>query len=163
MSRFVAAAAALMLLGCGDDTGPLCQEPDPSITPAETRTLTIGDSSGPWTDGQEVPLVWGGQGGIMITPVLRIEGGATPSDEPLCVLVTLVNETDVEEAAPGLERLRVLDARDGGWESDPLEDFLGFAPSPFIGQQLTIEVTVVDQDSTFEATGSVTVTLAAPT
>ncbi len=163
MSRFVAAAAALMLLGCGDDTGPLCQDPDPSVTPAETRTLTIGDESGPWTDGQEVPLIWGGQGGIMVTPVLRIEGDPAPGEDTLCVLVTLVNETDIEEAAPGLERLRILEAGDGGWVSEPLEDFLGFAPSPFVGQELTLEVTVVDQDSTFEASGSVTITLAAPT
>jgi len=152
-----------MLLGCGDDTGPLCQDPDPSITPAETRTLTIGDESGPWTDGQEVPLVWGGQGGIMVTPVLRVDGAPMAGDEPLCVLVTLVNETDVEEAAPGLERLRVLRASDGGWESEPIEDFLGFAPSPFVGQELTIDVTVVDQASTFEATGAVTITLVEPT
>ena len=163
MSRFVAVAAALMLLGCGDDTGPLCQDPDPSVTPAETRALTIGDESGPWTDGQEVPLVYGGQGGIMVTPVIRVEGVPDPGAPPLCVLVTLVNETDVEEAAPGLERLRVLRAVDGGWESDALEDFLGFSPSPFVDQELTIEVTVVDQDSTFEATGSVTIHPTAPT
>jgi len=159
----VAVAAALMLLGCGDDTGPVCRDPNPAITPAETRALTIGDAAGPWTDGQEVPLVYGGQGGIMVTPVIRVEGDPAPDDPPLCVLVTLVNETDIAEAAPGLERLRVLTATDDGWESDALEDFLGFSPSPFVGQELTIRVTVVDEDSTFEAVGSVTITLAAPT
>jgi len=160
--RFVAAAAALVLLGCGDDTGPLCQEPDPSITPADTRPLTIGDGSGPWTDGQEVPLVYGGQGGIMVTPVIRVEGAPT-GDEPLCALVALVNDTAVEEAAPGLERLQVMDPTAAGWESRPIDDFLGFSPSPFVGQELTIRVTVVDEDSTFEATGEVTIVLAAPT
>ncbi len=162
MSRFVAVAAALMLLGCGDGTGPLCQDPDPSVTPAESRTLTIGDDAGPWTDGQEVPLVFGGQGGIMVTPVIRVDGAPT-GDEPLCALVTLVNETAVEEAGPGLERLHILDPTATGWESRPLEDFLGFSPSPFIDQELTIRVTVVDEDSTFEAIGEVTIVLAAPT
>lgn len=161
--RLVAAAAALVLLGCGDDTGPLCQEPDPSITPAETRSLTIGDASGPWTEGQEVALVWGGQGGIMVTPVIRVSGEAAPGDEPLCVRITLVNETEVDVAAPGLERLQILQAVEGGWESQPLEDFLGFSPSPFVGQELTVDVTVVDEASTFEASGAVTIVLAAPT
>lgn len=162
MSRAVAVAAALLLLGCGDDSGPLCQSPDPSTPPAETRTLTIGDEAGPWTDGQEVPLVYGGQGGIMVTPVLRVEG-APIDDAPLCTLVTLVNETTIEEAAPGLERLQVFDATDTGWESRPLEDFLGFSPSPFVGEELTLRVTVIDEDSTFEAVGEVTIVLANPT
>jgi hypothetical protein len=162
VSRAAAVAATLMLLGCGDDTGPLCDYPDPSTPPAETRALTIGDEAGPWTDGQEVPLIFGGQGGIMVTPILRVDG-APVDDAPLCVLVTLVNDTTVEEASPGLERLQVLDPTETGWESRPLEDFLGFSPSPFVGEELTVRVTVVDEASTFEATGEVTIVLAAPT
>jgi len=162
VSRAGAVAAALLLLGCGDDSGPLCQNPDPSTPPAETRALTIGDEAGAWTDGQEVPLVYGGQGGIMVTPVLRVEG--TPVDDtPLCALVTIVHDTTIEEAAPGLERLQVLEPTDTGWESQALEDFLGFSPSPFVGEELTIRVTVIDEDSTFEAVGEVTIVLAAPT
>ena len=74
-----------------------------------------------------------------------------------------VADVDPLYGAPSRWRLQVLDATDTGWESRPLEDFLGFSPSPFVGEQLTIRVTVIDEDSTFEAVGEVTIVLAAPT
>ena len=144
------------LSGCGDDAAacmvPL-ERPDPTLS------LTIGSATEAWTDGQRVPLVSGGQGGVMLLPVVRLPAGDL---DEICALVSVSNRTTVEEADPGTDRLLVFRREGDELVSPVIEDFLGYSPSPFVDQEITLEVTVIEQESAFAASGEVTVVIAPP-
>lgn len=129
-----------------------------------TRAVLVGSGEGasfaPYTDGSEVRLVHGFQGGEMITPMVRVEAaGSTAADA--CWVVEVEHElTDGTSVEPG-PTLNLRFRRTGDFfEAGPLNDFLGFDPSQLAGKMLRYTVTVRGDD--FEATTTIVLTIVNP-
>ena len=84
--------------GGGGDTLPAQATQCPADIqdkPATERTVEMGDAVGttfePWTDGEGIPMLHGGQGASMITPAIRVEADPAEGDEA-CYRVRLEND-----------------------------------------------------------------------
>ena len=95
-----------------------------------------------YVDGGETPLVFGFQGGYMVTPVIRIP--AEPSDimRP-CFNIRVDNELDPAGSAPDLEFSMIANPEDGFYELNGITNFLGNVRSDLVGRTLTMDIDVV--------------------
>ncbi len=129
-----------------DGSAVTCDDPvfmgEPSML-AEVGAYD-GDTLAPWADGQEVPFVWGFQGGTMITPTVRAPAAINPAGAS-CVVVEIRNlEPD---GGVVFEAFRALDTRlDAVVVGEQLEvrdlfDQLGWIEIPR-DTPLSLEVTV---------------------
>ena len=122
---------------CAGSSAP----PDGAALPA--RELALGQGTGtafsPYVDGTTVEVVAGGQGGHMITPVLRLprlSGDAATS----CVFVELRNA--IAGADPPIIRGNYLFRADGSaFYSEPINDLLAFSRDEVVGRELLLEAT----------------------
>lgn len=160
MSRSAPALVLLVLAGCGGEpSGGRC-----SSTPyvgLVTDDLVVRDEGGTvWSDGTEVELIFGPQGGYMVTPVLEIDGALADGENP-CLRVA------VENADPGgspiFDDFRVLETNrdfyrtlDGDLATGPIFDQVRWAPVPS-GTPLALTITIRGVD--FAARRTVTVAL----
>jgi len=146
------------LVGCAGstptgDAGPrpdgapvACGDPVFVGEPSMTADLGAydGDALVPWVDGQDVPFVWGLQGGTMITPTVHAPAAINPAGAS-CVVVEIRNLEP--EGGVVFEAFRALDTRlEAAVVGDQLEvrdlfDQLGWIEIPR-DTPLSLEVTV---------------------
>lgn len=139
------------VVACSDPWNP---EDDPSAVEhcvldsdeAEARTVEVGSYADgvfhPYGDGQELALVVGPQGGVMITPSVRVAGG---DGDPVrvCVSIALSHTIDgADDVNPGTMIEAWLDPLDGAFVSGRIDDLLAFDPAPLAGKTLMLGVTV---------------------
>ncbi|MCB9787690.1 MAG: hypothetical protein H6744_13490 [Deltaproteobacteria bacterium] len=125
-----------------------------------SRVASLGSDDGgftPYAEGGSVSLVYGQQGGLMITPRVGVPAGAE-DPETLCGTLTITSYMD--GATTPAERLQeVLLLRRSGdlYRSARMQQFLGYSESELVGHTLTMTTELVT--SAFVASGSVSVEL----
>lgn len=133
-----------------------------------TESLRIGDTVDgafePWMDGQDVPMVWGFQGGVMITPVVALDPAVARSE--VCFDLTLDNAEDVEH--PGhdgelsefrrLEQQVLLVDVGGQLLTERLNDQLGWSTA----HDVWIDLVATLRGRSFAARGRLRVRVADP-
>jgi hypothetical protein len=148
-TSIVGMGMALFAAGCGAP---------PSMPPPGTQALTLGtaDASGHWsalTDGQDVTLVEGAQGGFHVWMMYRLDGA-----EAMHVTVEKTAHR-LSDGAMVLRASGTLDIPGGGeWESDkPTPMFM--CPSPIgirvIDVPITYEIKFLDESGHERAGGSI--------
>jgi hypothetical protein len=163
--------ALLALAACSPP--PSAQETEASVERCvlegndapQSRAVEIGalEAGGfqPYQDGQDLELVWGMQGGVMITPAIRVEGAA---DDPsrVCVSIRFTHAL-IEGDAPGLSAGVMLQAwldRTGDdLVSGTIDDLLEFDPEPLADEKFLLTAIV---DGPLAGTTAVEVVLRAP-
>ena len=83
----------------------------------------------PWHDGETVPLVWGLQGGVMVTPAVAIDGHLVSATDPtLEISITNIDPaTGMPMSFPGYGPVRGIFARlDQRLVNGPIQDQLGW-------------------------------------
>ena len=143
-------ALCLPLLGCppsADDDGPsgpeasYCEASDSSSN--ETREVEIGEQTAsgfvPWSDGQDVRLQTGGQGGTMVVVALRVPAAAADGDQT-CWVVTLDNEVAGADAGEigDLKSAYVFLRDSEHMQVDGIYDLLGYGSDGLADHQLTL-------------------------
>lgn len=137
MSRLRSLGPALVALALA--CTPAASTPDAGPNDANRPFVEIGTREGDvftaWHDGDTVPQVRGPQGGMMITPAVRLDGALASGDAPELTLL-IQNFT-----LPGLT---------------PFQDFAGYGPvaQPFDRVASSLEVgPIFDQLSWNDVTG----------
>ena len=145
---------AALLVAC---TGPMAPSDamQPSVeagTPrVEIGTRESGARFTPWHDGDTIPLVWGSQGGVMITPAVAIDGSLISAVDP-ALIVTVTNLRAADHAPfiefPGVGPLRALFARlDARLVDGPIFDQLGWSETPGLRMIVQARVTGMGVDA----------------
>lgn len=144
------------------DAGPRTDAPRPDTGVPTVLIGTRGDGATftPWQDGDSIPLVWGPQGGVMITPSVAIDGALVSGTDP-GLDVTLQNLTVPDHTPladfPGYGPVHALFARlDTLLVDGPIYDQLAW--SDVSGRRLLIRARVMG--SGIDATGQVEIVLA---
>lgn len=164
MSLVVCAAATALLAGCG---GPLPGEANDCPTTfeenfPEKRAVEIGYGEGesfvPYHDGDDLPLRTGGQGATMVTPMLRVAGGA-PGEEEGCYRVRLSDDAYPGPDGENTNQANVVFVRAGEWMVSDGEVFHPFTvdDGSLVDSQISLTATV--QGEGFEGSTTVTVLL----
>lgn len=128
----------LFALGCSGpnvatEAGPPI--PDTGQQPVvEIGTRASGAVFTPWHDGEMIPLVWGPQGGVMVTPAVAIDGTLVSATDP-ALDVEIANLTLPDRAPlaefPRFGPVRALFARlDRRLVDGPIYDQLGWTEMP---------------------------------
>ena len=157
-----------LLAGCpGSPDGDVPSVPEaeycsaPDGQPNGERALEIG-ALGPhgfeaWSDGSEVTLETGGQGGTMVVVSLRVPAQASDGDEA-CWVVTLDNEVSGSGAGDigDLKSAYVFQRQGEHMEVDGLFDLLGYGEAGLSDQVLTLSAAVNAEAFGAEHTVSVT-------
>ena len=129
---------ALALAGCGGDPpSMICDVTPASGDPTVAAILSSPDGEA-WTDGGDVSLDLGGQGGYMVQPVLELAPEDVPAGtgEQLCARVELDNvDPSGGDRFVGFETLTVelafrRNAVTGRYETAPIFDQLRWTPLP---------------------------------
>lgn len=148
--------------GCPSTPAPMTLRcPEPVYAGAPSSGVVLRDATGTaWTGGAEVVLVFGAQGGFMITPVVEIDGALADGDEP-CLRVTLEHRdpggtTVFDEFRSRETNERFVRTIDGDLATDPIFDQLRWTPLP---RGTPVEVTVTVRGESFAARSVVTVAL----
>jgi hypothetical protein len=148
-----------LVASCGPPEEPaFCRVDAPSSAPP-THDVQLGVRSGgeyvAWGDGDQVGVVRGGQGAVMIVPRVRIPNAPVDATE-LCMRIELDNE--FEDGLGPFSSL-VIDETfhviDGGWESVSLEVPVAYDDVDM--KRITFTATV--RGETFTAEGTVTLEL----
>lgn len=149
-----------ILVGCptepAGDRCPVTLYSGPSSGP-----VTLRDAAGvAWTDGTPVELVFGAQGGFMITPAVEIDGALADGPTP-CLRVSLEHRDPGGTTVFDEFRFRETNERfvrtiGGDLRTDPIFDQLRWAPLP---SGTPVEVTVTVRGESFAAQSVVTVML----
>ncbi len=144
-----------------DGGGSLDARPPDASTAAHVEIGTRGSGATftPWRDGATVPLVWGSQGGVMLTPAVAIDGALVAGDAP-GLDVSLENLVAPDrtplEGFPGYGPVHALFARlDTRLVDGPLYDQLGWSDMP--GRRLILRARVVGDG--VDAVGEIEVVL----
>ena len=148
MPKHLALAALLLAL-------PACHPINPDTCDAaekEDATLRFGVGYDRWTevaDGDEVGLVWGSQGGLMIEAGLRVTGlvtgGALAAWEELPLVTYEVYEGDTQVGGHEDIAFRFHAAGDGTQEMLGDQVVLGgWGNTEVIGKTVTLRARVVD-------------------
>jgi hypothetical protein len=152
-----------LLVACGppEEESGFCARSRVDPGPTPVGRVVAGDGSAgafvPWADGATVPLIFGFQGGVMVTPVLEVEAGPPPGPDGVCWLVAIDNRIASGPSVADYEDTYVFFPDGGRYYTDAIPDFLGEDPDPLIGNELVLDITVTGRD--FEATGAVTIVL----
>lgn len=102
----------------------------------EIGTRASGAVFTPWHDGDTIPLVWGPQGGVMVTPAVAIDGTLVSATDP--ALDVVISNLTVPARAPladfpGYGPVHALFARlDTRLVNGPIYDQLGWTETPGI-------------------------------
>lgn len=116
-----------------------------------------------YREGGEVALVWGFQGGTMVTPAISLDGTLASGDEPV-LDVTLENidaRTQQPWAfAPRMTRLLTFARRDGRLVSASLMNQLGI--NDLAGQPIRLRLTVESARGPLQTEVTVTLRSAGP-
>lgn len=163
--------ALLALTACGPPSSS--EETEPSVErcvleddgAGEARQVEIGAHGAngfePYQEGQDLELVWGMQGGVMITPAVRVE--EAPGDPArLCVSLRLTHalvDGDAPGLSPGLMLQIWLDATGDHLVSPAIDDLLEFDPEPLADETLLLTAIV---DGPVAGTAAVEVVLRSP-
>jgi len=141
--------ALLLLTACGPNYPGEDLEPEAERCAigedleAGDRELSIGAGQGadfePYTDGMEVPIVRGPQGGYMIIPVLRVPALA---DTEGCSVVDIDHGDVGEGIFPGHKANLLFTQIGGHLYTGHIYDLLAFEPALLDGTQLTLQVRV---------------------
>ena len=140
-----------------------------SNSPIVDGSITVGtrESDGgftPYTNNGEVPLVWGFQGGTMITPSISIDGALGAGDEvPFDVSLENVDATTNQAWSnySGFAQRTMTFSRVGDrLVSSPIQDQLAFDDLP--GQRMKLRVTVVTPRGNLQHEVSFTLRSAGP-
>lgn len=91
-------------IGCPPPLAETCREPFAGTLSGATVQLLDPASSAPFTEGQTIAVMWGGQGGAMIAHRMRIAGADAP---PSCVTATQTIAID-GIAGPPVSRMLAL-------------------------------------------------------
>jgi hypothetical protein len=163
---FLLALSALS--GCGTasnaagdgGTRPDAPRADTGVPTVLIGTRGDGATFTPWHDGDSIPLVWGPQGGVMITPSVAIDGALVSGTDP-GLDVTLQNLTVPDHTPladfPGYGPVHALFARlDTLLVDGPIYDQLGW--SDVSGQRILVRARVMG--SGIDASGQVEILLA---
>ena len=97
----------------------------------------------PWTDGETVTLVWGSQGGVMVTPTVAIDGRLISATDPTLEieLSNIDPATGMQMSFPGYGPVRSIFARlDQRLANGPILDQLGWTDMP--GQRVILRAHV---------------------
>ncbi len=114
----VATLASLGLAAC-PTVGPMPMDAgsgdaDPSAQVVEIGTRGDGATFTPWTNEEIIPLVWGTQGGVMVTPAVAIDGALVSATDPALVVQLSNYDADTGEALasfPGYGPVSAIFAR----------------------------------------------------
>jgi len=154
----VSVAALCGCFGSCDPPGPpepeVCDRysgRDSGLVEAVPRDIELGSGRGaafvPYTADGDVPLVTGGQGAVMIMPVVR--SAADPGVDRACFEVHIVNTVEGSTAyLPELGGGYVFRREGEFLFSDPLFDQLSYASSEVEGMMLNLEVSVTGGGTT---------------
>jgi hypothetical protein len=154
-------AAVLVALACATPQPPTdAALPDASTARVEIGLRESGAVFTPWHDGDVIPLVWGPQGGVMITPSVAIDGtlvsDASPALDVALSNLVLPGLTPLD-SFPGYGPVHALFARlDARLVNGPIFDQLGWTETP--GLQLRLRAHV--SGSGIDAVGSVDIVVA---
>ena len=133
----------LMLVACGPGPVDVCEDPSPGpVRAAVVGTQGPNDSFVPYVDGGETPLIFGLQGGYMVTPIIRIPVEAGDDPAP-CFTVRVENDLDPPGSAPDLEFSTITRAENGTYEIVGITNFLGNVRRDLVGRTLTMDISVV--------------------
>lgn len=144
-----AALAALGLAACPSAAAPSALDAgggDANEPGALVEIGTRGDGATftPWTDEEIIPLVWGAQGGVMVTPAVAIDGALVSAIDP--ALVVSLSNYDADTGAqltefPGFGPVNAIFARlDARLVNGPIFDQLGW--TDLSGQRVRIRAHV---------------------
>ena len=153
-------ALIAFLCGC-PGTPPSDACPMALYSGAPSSGVVLREATGAvWTTGAEVALVFGAQGGFMVTPVIEIDGALADGDEP-CLRVTLEHRdpggtTVFDEFRSRETTEHFVRTIDGDLATGRIFDQLRWSPLP-AGTPLEITVTV--RGDSFAARSVVTVAL----
>lgn len=150
--------ALVFLVACGPMPVEVCE----GLTGGAARRAEIGtyDENGDfltYVDGGETPLIFGLQGGYMVTPVVRIPAEAS-DDATRCFNVRIENELDPPGSAPDLELSLIASAEDGVYTLEGLANFLGNLRRDLIGRSLTMTIEIRGRDVAVDETIQVVLT-----
>jgi hypothetical protein len=154
----------IFLLGCGppEPTPSGCRT-DVLSTDAPSFDVQLGTRQDgayvPWSEGEQLEVINGGQGAVMVVPRVRIPDAPADATDR-CMRVELDNVFDYGMGPfPTLaldETFRVID---GGWESVSLEVPLDYGDV----DMHTITFTATVRSETFTAEGTLMLELLGPT
>ena len=142
-------------VGCDTAVSP-CGAAPPDAT--ANGVAVLGTGSGPTfipLDGQRAELVLGAQGGLMITPTLRIPGAARSSGQASCAWISLqaqVGGGALVSAEPTAMELR---RADDDLESE-LQWLLGFEVAELEGHEVSLVAHAIGEPFAVEARARVT-------
>ena len=91
----------------------------------------------PWSDGEDVNLVFGFQGGYMVTPEL-----ALPQESLTCATVEMQVTLGANELGSFVVGRPFRAGEDGGSISFSIDTFLGFVLDSLVGEELTLSALV---------------------
>lgn len=115
------------------------------------------DAFVPYGHDELVPLVWGGQGGLMLSSALRVTGTTVADDEEVLIQVL---DTYTATTTKSFSSCRTLDPHEGAGFVDQLLHFVGFPGDNPDGTTMTTTVSV--QGNGFSGTGSIQIRLGTP-
>ena len=159
----LAAAASVGLAACPTVPAPSDAAGDASRSgsPLEIGTRGDGATFTAWSDGEIIPLVWGAQGGVMVTPTVAIDGALVSAIDPTLVIELRNYDADTGERLvdfAGYGPLTAIFARlDGRLVNGPIFDQLGWTDMP--GRHIRIQAHVDGMG--VEANGEVVIELGA--
>lgn len=148
----------LVLAACGPGPVDVCED----LSPGDPRSAEVGtyDEDGEfvaYVNGGETPIVFGFQGGYMVTPIIRV--AAEAGDPPMpCFNIRIDNELDPPGSAPDVDFSMVARAEDGVYQLEGITNFLGNLRADLIGRTLTMDIDVVADGFTIEETIQVVLT-----
>jgi hypothetical protein len=157
------AIIALALVACSAAApGTTDAASEDAITPehlVEIGTRGDGAMFTPWSNEEIIPLVWGAQGGVMVTPAVAIDGALVPAVDP--TLVVQLENYDATTGArladfPGYGPVNAFFARlDARLVNGPIFDQLGWTDDS--GRRVRIHAHVLGMG--VDAHGEVTIVL----
>ena len=159
MNRFAlfVLVVACGLIACGPGPVDICTDPAPGpMRTAVIGTYVDGGDFVPYVNGGETPLVFGFQGGYMVTPAIRIPAEASDGPTP-CFTIRVDNELDPPGSAPDLE-FSTFTSVDSGMYEINITNFLGNVRRDLIGRTLTMDIRVVADGFAIEDTIQVVLT-----
>lgn len=149
--------AILLLVACGPGPVDVCEDLSPGAArAAEIGTYEDGEFVA-YVDGGETPLVFGFQGGYMVTPVIRIPAEADDDPAP-CFNIRIENELDPAGSSIDLEFSMLASAEDGMYNLEGITNFLGNVRRDLVGRTLTMDIEVVADGFTVDETIQVVLT-----
>jgi hypothetical protein len=157
------ALACVALAACMGVTAPPIDGGDQDTGPhgAVVEIGTRGDGATfiPWTNEEIIPLVWGSQGGVMVTPAVAIDGALVSATDPSLVVQLWNYDAATGEAfagfggyGPVISFFARLDAR---LVNGPIQDQLGW--TDMAGQRVRLRAHV--EGMGVDANGEVTIVL----